>query len=769
MGNRTAAAIAVSDAWERAWERDRWRKRAEAPGFAEAERERFRLYRQRKGTRTRSQLTDEAKARKAAQKEARQAAEDARPFIGVDGEGVRTGGGNRAHYALLRVGEKELFAGGRRLITPEMLAFLIQHIPPDAIAVGFAVNYDASNILIDVPRIKPAPHKRSPLEMLLSDSYAWTWLNFQGWPTFGVHYRPGKHLKICYGTVDRKTGKRIPRPGTTRWIYDVWADFQGTFLSALQKWEIGDAATLARIKKGKDARQDFETITPEIRAYCAEECSLLADLMTKFRETVLAIGIRPKLWNGAGNLAGAMYDHHGTLTRRELEGDPKKDVPGLVRHCWPTKDKPACGRCVLCFATGAYYGGRFEATRVGWVGGRQGGGPVYEHDISSAYPAMMRRLPCLRHGRWRRAEADELARLCRRDTDEIFVCPATFEHPRSAFLCGLPFRDKRGALAWPRAGNGTYWSVELRSARRLGAKITPRGGWLFEPGCDCRPFDWVEAYYAERKRIGKSGKGYALRLGINALYGKLAQRIGTPKYSNPIWAGLITAMTRAALNDAILAAGPESVVMLATDAVYTVGKPAPLDRGDELGQWERKKFARLFIVRPGLYWPSRPRGKAAVEWKLKSKGYSSKFFEAHVPIFHKAWRVYLRRCDDPALTLTPIITINPPIFVGLRYANQIKRPDLACQWIGGENEVEHPIEIRFGDRGEKGLNKRAGAWWSPDRRGLVLGCKAGDPAKRSHMYRRGAELASNGEWELTREMWEALPDMPDLTMPFKAD
>jgi len=391
----------------------------------------------------------------------------------------------------------------------------------------------------------------------------------------------------------------------------------------------------------------------------------------------------------------------------------------------------------------------------------------------SAYPAAMTELPCLEHGRWRKAGATELNAWLQSPEPiwavdgrpppgthwpALFLCPATFTHPRDQFLCGLPFRSKQGTLAWPRAGSGVYWSTELRSAQRLGATIECRAGYIFVPNCDCHPFDWVRELYAERQAIGKARRGIPIKLGLNSLYGKHAQRVGQPKYANPITAGLITAITRARLNDAIAAAGQRNVVMIATDAIYTLGKPAPLDFGDGLGQWETKRYPRLFIVRPGLYWPPKPR---AENWKIKSKGLSPKFFEPRVPDFERAWRDYCRAGD--ALQPSPSVTVTTTMFAGLRYAWRIRQPELACQWI------EHPIEVRFGDRAEKGGNKREGVEWTPDRRGLILGSKGGTPGARSKHYDRVEGRQAAG-WltgmDNEHDLLDAMPDPIDLTPPY---
>jgi hypothetical protein len=113
-------------------------------------------------------------------------------------------------------------------------------------------------------------------------------------------------------------------------------------------------------------------------------------------------------------------------------------------------------------------------------------------------------------------------------------------------------------------------------------------------------FDWVAPLYQERLALGKDRRGHLLKLALNSIYGKLAQRSGSAPYHDAAAAGLITAMTRARIIEAI-AHNPKAVFAVATDALFAF-EPLPLDIGDDLGQWERKIWHDLFIVRSGVYW-----------------------------------------------------------------------------------------------------------------------------------------------------------------------
>lgn len=97
--------------------------------------------------------------------------------------------------------------------------------------------------------------------------------------------------------------------------------------------------------------------------------------------------------------------------------------------------------------------------------------------------------------------------------------------------------------------------------------------------------------YRQRVALGKDTRGYPLKLALNSLYGKLAQRSGSGPYHDAAAAGLVTAMTRARLIEAI-AYDPEAVVIAATDGVFSL-RPLPLDIGDGLGQLRAIEAGRL--------------------------------------------------------------------------------------------------------------------------------------------------------------------------------
>ena len=760
---------------QRMFERRKERRRDD-PDFTRRE-TRQRAKRSRSPTAIEARERTRAKARELA---------DARPFVGCDGEGI--GQGAEQKYALFRMGDRELYDGDRRLTTPELLRFILDHPSRDDILIAFAFDYDVNMILRDMPTDrwrhllklveKPQQYDAHVRDWRRSKSrlgykpiaddpivapnpyeqQGWTWVRFPGGAmTFGVQYIPRNYLRVCRGlSVRTRRGewRTYSMPGTTRTIYDSFGNFQSSFLAALNRWNVG-AEHWSAIKAGKDARGTvaFNRITPAIRRYCAIECDLLADLMGEFRSACLAGGIRPQTWNGAGKLAAALMRDHGVMRSADV-----------AKHC-------AAG--LLTMAHEAYYGGRFEVTRCGLVDR-----PVDEFDIKSAYPAAMRELPCLDHGKWHKRTGGELQRLLdysdartkHRLAPALFVANVHFRHRPGTFLCGLPYRShKDGRLSWPIEGRGVYWSPEIRSAEQLGAKVKLGDGWLYEKRCDCQPFDWIEKLYDYRRQLGPA-RGQPLKLGYNSIYGKWAQRIGHPPFANPIFAGLCTALTRAALNLAIHATGdPRRVVMLATDAIYTIGKPPKLDQGDGLGQWEHKRHRNLFIVRPGLYWPPKPRGKARA---IKSRGVSAKFFEHPKVIrkFRRVWSDYVRakqsgRGADLFLARMldghvrpirpPVVQITIEAFIGHRLALHQGKPELACQWITAPRNQSFECH-NSGKRSPGRIQGKA----------MILLPLRGDDRFKSATYQPATLLATADAFEDDRMLFEAMPDPVELSPPF---
>jgi DNA polymerase type B, organellar and viral len=642
---------------ERKREQECIRKREARQRQTPDQRERERV-RKRKA---RPLLTLEQKER---EREQRRSRKKLRPFMAVDGEGGGTDELGRQNYLHMHAANSEeeyLFnRQGAPLSTRDCLEFLLS-LPARPILVGYGVGYDASQILRGI--------KTSTLRKIMNPRQGKNGPRYEYWGEYAIIYQQGQYLRVA--RIDRGGPKAAIVKGSCRTVYETIGFFQCAFVKAITDWKIGSQAERDIISENKSHRDTFSKLTKGIIEYCKLECRHLAMLMEELRNVCTATGILPKQWSGAGWLASALLDKHDVpkrpLTSTEIaalaEKQPTKNS-SPIRLRRPERDPK------FEIATNkGYYGGRFEVSNVGLLDG-----PIYEYDIRSAYPAAMLDLPCQLHTRW-----EHKPRGRRLPDSGIYLANVSFSFP-DGLWCGLPFRQK-GGLFWPFRGTGWYWSIEIEAARRfLGANFIVHDLWIARCECNCRPFDWVRELYEERRRIGPNTLGYPLKLGLNSLYGKLAQRCGRGPYHDVVSAGLITALTRERLLEAI-GQDPEAVVMLATDAVFSK-RPLALDVGEDLGQWERKQWDNLFIAQPGVYWSPSKLSKL-----VKSRGAPRSVIGEAAPRFAEVWNEWhalMRQPGARELILAerqiPSVPVTVRVFNGCRIALHRGKPWLAGKW-----------------------------------------------------------------------------------------
>lgn len=548
------------------------------------------------------------------------------PFIGVDGEGGGQDEEKRQNYLLMCCGDRELFNENRRLTTEQCLNFLLA-APAKAILCGYFFTYDATQILRDLPEER--------LRRLYSDVPAHEpgTSPYTFWKGYAIEFRPRQFFRVA--ALDRTSLKVIP--GTARTVNEVGGFFQKSFVEAIKSFKVGDESVVDMIAGMKDKRAGFDLMTEDERKYCAAECDLLAQLMEKFRVVCGASSIVPAAWRGAGWISARIHSMHGT---------PKKQEEGRSAALRNT-------------SISAYFGGRFEAAAIGRIPG-----PVYVYDIRSAYPSSMLALPCPIHTAWKK-----IPNGYKPPEGETFAAKVTFKNKPGSFLGNLPIRIK-GRLFWPLEGTGSYWSPELISAQNAGTEVTIRSGYRAEKKCQCKPHDWVNELYEARRRIGSSTMGYPIKLGLNGLYGKYAQRQGAAPYRDYIAAGMITAITRSRLIDAY-ASDPSAVIYLATDAIFS-RRPLPVDLGEGLGQWEEViRPDGIFVVQPGLYW------SPGTDAGLKTRGIPRSQIIAHRDEFEDAWCAWL--AAPPSAP--PFVKVPVTCFIGHRQALAWGRLDTAGSWM----------------------------------------------------------------------------------------
>jgi hypothetical protein len=510
-------------------------------------------------------------------------------FVGVDGEGVTLENGEH-RYVLLGVGDKQI-SDPNGIDWQTAFDFLYSRYKRGTAFVGFFLGYDFTQIFKTLPEDK-----------------AWMLLTTEG-RLLRKHRVPGKapHPVQCDGwQFDILAMKRLRiRPKNCEcenatchckqrpWMYvcDVGSFFQTSFVNVINpaNWTADTCpvseAEYADIVAGKK-RRSTAVLDDEMRRYNVLENRVLADVMTTLDKGFLGIGVHlpASKWFGPGQAAQAWLKSEGVPTGEEI----RQVVP----------------QWFLEAARMAYFGGWFEIFMHGHIPG-----VTHEYDINSAYPSIIRSLPCLLHGQY--SKGDGLPRV---ETDALCLVYAEVQSP------GMPehvppigtmlHRDTHGRILRPSATAGWYWHHELRAAESAGLvkRLSNRNvvRWVKYQPCKCAaPMDGIAGLYQKRLEVGKSSPlGKSAKLVYNSAYGKFAQSVGEPIYGNSVYASLITAGCRTQILKAISThpGGIKDVTMVATDAVFFATRHPTLSVSTTLGEWDYKERTNLTQFKPGVYW-----------------------------------------------------------------------------------------------------------------------------------------------------------------------
>lgn len=476
-------------------------------------------------------------------------------WLGIDGEGI----GRAPHrYVLLAAsdarGTHDYVENANGIPTEVGLNFLLslasrfQTHAQDTRFAGFYLSYDWTMLLRDLPNRTLYKLLRPELRSRSRD---------EGGGFTPVHWR-GFKLNFLAGKM------RITRGEVSVNVWDVGKYYQSRFVDALEQSGLEASDLIRRMKeeRGTWTESDFG----RMRDYCLEECRALAKLCELLEKQHESIGLAPKSWHGPGSTASSL------LSREKVE------------RCH-AKAPPAVEKLASC----AFFGGRFEQA---FIGSRVA---VQSYDVRSAYPHAASSLPCLVHGKWvhrRRAPKDGSISLVRYRLTNI----------GDRVWGPLPCRLGDGSIVWPRQGSsGWVWNVEFDAARAAWKGVEYAGEhWELVRKCSCQPFAFVPGLY--QARIARPENKQVLKLAMNSLYGKLAQSTGGgSRWSSRVWAGIITATTRARMLELITQHSDEShLCAIATDGAYSTERLNVA--GDGLGGWEVAEKGYMTFVRPGIYW-----------------------------------------------------------------------------------------------------------------------------------------------------------------------
>lgn len=589
-------------------------------------------------------------------------------IIGIDGEGI----GRSPHiYTLLAAADEdanEWVARNPSGLSTVQCLDLILSLPNRSLVFGYAFQYDLTKILADLPD--------DSLYLLYHEKFR---ANVKG---NRVLYAPVLWEGYRINYINRRfTVSRGPKTVT---VWDIFRFFNTKFTTALADWKVGTDESRLEIGGMKDRRSVFDTVNQgAIERYCVAECVHLAHLGRSLLSAHSDAGIPLSSYYGAGSTASVMLRNLGVA-------DKRGEIPGAML------------RPIAC----AFFGGRFENSIIGSVPG-----PVYSYDISSAYPYHATGLPCLEHGKWTKARRPSSLDVDRASLALCHWSASSFDVNGS--WGSYPVRSVDGTIVFPLSGRGGWtWREEFISGQQLAPSVVCDVAWLYHTDCGCNPFASLATVYRERIRIGKEGKGIALKLGMNSVYGKLAQSQGiNPPFQSWVWAGNITSGCRSQLLDAIaLSNDPWDVLMLATDSITCrnpLKMPRPRKTGTDdllkpLGGWEEKIYRRgIFAVRPGIYFPLQPTEEEISE--VRARGFGRK-------TLYDQWRqvVDAFNARKPSIQITGMTR-----FVGAKSAltrgskSPPKRNSAYGEW------VSHFIDVSFAPQPKRqsvGPNNRLEPW-----------------------------------------------------------
>ncbi len=506
-----------------------------------------------------------------------------RPFVAWDGEGwtqhvcdntercLNRSGKCKHHYYLFGASTGQ-YVSAESLSTQDCFDTMLRvaKANPNSIHVSFSFKYDIDMIFRDI--------HVGAVRMLVRK-------NRMHWRGYYIEVLPGKWLQIT-------------RDGITCRIYDLFSFFATSFVKALKTWGVGTSEQLKKIEEGKGARGTFqlEDLDRLVIPYWKEELALLVDLASSLRDILYSAGIRPARWHGPGAVADYLFrDNKSSQAMPDYDSIPS---------------------AVLDAGQYSYAGGRFEAFKIGFYDG-----PIYSADINSAYPYAMSGLPNMATGGWIHVDGMPESEIVAESTVAMFHIRYTYgaEAKRAIAYDGMPaaghyrylksgtvhFRHRSPGV-WVHAPEFRNFLVQFEMG--MFEVFDVLEAWIYlDDGT--RPFSWVLDIYRQRQEWKRDGNPaqLAAKLGINSLYGKLAQRVGgksgKPKWHNLEMAGHITSTCRAMLFAASWRQWRD-VVAYQTDGIYSTAPMEflPNGVGTQLGQWEVELYSGMLHLQSGVYW-----------------------------------------------------------------------------------------------------------------------------------------------------------------------
>ena len=414
---------------------------------------------------------------------------------------------------------------------------------------GFFFDYDVNQVI----RLLPHAHQGQ-----LAATGAVSWKGYR------IRHTPAKRFQVASAAGH-----------VCIWDCSSWA--QCSFVALCNKWKLGTESERALVAAMKARRGDFDDANEgELVEYTTLECSLLTEWVRRLLELHAECGIVLRAYSGPGSTASAMIRQRGWKP---------PEVPDEIGREPGTRNETDQGG----IAFRAFFGGRSEISCIGPVAG-----PIYGYDINSAYPTGIAGLPELTGARWRKSKKFQ--------PGAWGFYRVRWDQPKSDAWGFLPIRGAI-SLLYSHSGEGWFHSHEIAAVMDLAPQCIEVLDARLIDDDGARPFAWV-AEEAERRLAYKAAgdeKAFPLKVGLNSIYGKLAQRSGTHPLQCLTYAAAITSLTRSQLLRAAYPRGHD-VFLLATDGILSTVPLPELTLGASLGTWEHDIYSDAWMLQAGVYW-----------------------------------------------------------------------------------------------------------------------------------------------------------------------
>lgn len=325
----------------------------------------------------------------------------------------------------------------------------------------------------------------------------------------------------------------------------------------------------------------------DIIKYCVQDCRITKGLGELLQETI-------KKSTG--------YYAKGFISKASITKD-------IMRRVVKLPDMTVIPNEALKFAYNSYHGGRFEIIKKGAIG------KASLFDIVSAYPYHISNLIDLDTGSWHRV----------RDITEkaiygFYLAKISVKYD---IISPISYKFKNGIMVYPILENQLiYITKHELEAYKDSISYEIISGWEYWSNEINYPLkDYIHTLFTAKSKASKTSFEYSLyKILQNSIYGSFLEKVEqkekpdefinldleelkriwlTGKCFNPVWATMITALTRIDLweqahKDLL------NVVGFATDSIVFKDKP-DFTISKELGAWDLEDYGEAIVIKSGIY------------------------------------------------------------------------------------------------------------------------------------------------------------------------